>query len=63
MVVGGNDSPAFKEQAEKYVGELEGRGGQVAYTVQPGEDHFSLVERLMEEEYSLTQQILDFIGG
>ena len=61
VVVGENDSPAFKEQAEKYVGELEGRGGQVAYTVQPGEDHFSLVERLMEEEYSLTQQCKDFM--
>eukprot|EP00092_Neocalanus_flemingeri_P082997 GFUD01104109.1.p1 GENE.GFUD01104109.1~~GFUD01104109.1.p1 ORF type:complete len:294 (+),score=106.62 GFUD01104109.1:76-957(+) len=62
VVVGENDSPAFKEQAEKYVGELEGRGCQVAFTVQPSEDHFSLVERLMEDQYSLTLQVLAFIN-
>jgi len=61
VVVGENDSPAFKQQAEQYVEQLENRCGQVVYKVQTGEDHFSLVERLMEERYSLTQQILAFM--
>jgi len=61
VVVGENDSPAFMQQAEQYVEELRTRGFRVAFTVQEEEDHFSLVERLMDVNYSLTKQILDFM--
>ena len=61
VVVGENDSPAFMQQAELYVGELRARGFMVTLTVKKGEDHFSLVERLMDVDYSLTQQIIDFM--
>jgi len=61
VVVGENDSPAFRQQAEQYVGELKARGFMVTLTVKKGEDHFSLVERLMDVDYSLTRQIIDFI--
>jgi len=61
VVVGENDSPAFKLQAEQYVEELQKRGCQVSHSVQEKEDHFSLVERLMEGDYSLTQQMLAFM--
>jgi len=62
VVVGENDSPAFKLQAEQYVEQLRCRGFQVTHSVQEKEDHFSLVERLMEEDYSLTEQIIDMLG-
>jgi len=62
VVVGEHDSPAFKQQAEDYADQLRLRGCQVVNWVQKSEDHFSLVERLSQEDYSLTDQMITMIS-
>ena len=57
------DSPAFQQQAVRYGAALVKQGLEVRMVTVPEEDHFSLVERLMEDEYSLTKDILDWLRG
>ena len=61
VVVGQHDSPAFKEQARQYTDLLRARQVKVILTEQGGEDHFSLVEKLKDEDYTLTREIIDFM--
>ena len=48
-------------QARQYHDLLTGAGLIVRLSEQQGEDHFSLVEKLKDEEYSLTREIIDFM--
>ena len=62
VVVGEHDSPAFKQQARQYTEMMRARGVKARLVEQLGEDHFSVVERLKSEEYSLTEEILKFMN-
>ena len=61
VVVGEHDSPAFKEQARSYSDLLSTHAIQARLTEQKGEDHFSLVEKLKDEDYQLSQEIINFM--
>jgi len=62
VVVGEHDSPAFHEQAKQYGQLLRKHGLTVIEKTVEGEDHFSLVERLIESDYSLTKDILTTVN-
>ena len=62
VVVGEHDSPAFRQQAEQYRDQLSARGVPVTFTTQGGEDHFSLVEKLKDDDYALSKQIIEFMN-
>ena len=62
VVVGEHDSPAFRQQAEQYRDQLRARGVPVTFTLQGGEDHFSLVEKLKDDDYALSKQIIEFMN-
>lgn len=61
IVVGENDSPAFKSQAKDYYEKLLRNKFDVIMTEQEKEDHFSLVEKLKDEEYSLSKAVIKFM--
>ena len=61
IVVGENDSPAFKTQAREYFEKLLSNKFIVTMTEQEIEDHFSLVEKLKDEDYSLSKAIINFM--
>ena len=61
VVVGEHDSPAFKLQARTYTELLRSHNIEARLSEQAGEDHFSLVEKLKDEDYELSQQIIDFM--
>ena len=61
IVVGENDSQAFKNQAKDYFNKLLSNKFNVIMTEQKIEDHFSLVEKLKDEEYSLSKAIINFM--
>ena len=61
IVVGENDSQAFKNQAKDYYNKLFSNKFNVSMTEQEIEDHFSLVEKLKDEEYSLSKAIINFM--
>ena len=63
IVVGENDSPAFKSQAKDYYEKLVQNKFNVTMTEQEIEDHFSLVEKLKDQEYSLSKAIINFMRG
>ena len=63
IVVGENDSPAFKSQAKDYYEKLTRNKLNVIMTEQKMEDHFSLVEKLKDEEYSLSKAVINFMRG
>ena len=48
-------------QAKQYYDLLTGAGLEVRFSEQQGEDHFSLVEKLKDEEYSLSREVIDFM--
>ena len=61
VVVGEHDSPAFKQQARSYTELLKANNIQASLREERGEDHFSLVEKLKDEDYELTQEIINFM--
>ena len=61
VVVGEHDSPAFKQQARRYTELLNSHNIQARLSEQRGEDHFSLVEKLKDEDYELSQEIINFM--
>ena len=63
IVVGENDSPAFKSQAKDYYEKLVQNKFNVTMAEQKIEDHFSLVEKLKDQEYSLSTAIINFMRG
>ena len=63
IVVGENDSPAFKSQAKDYYEKLVQNKFNVIMSEQEIEDHFSLVEKLKDQEYSLSKAIINFMRG
>ena len=63
IVVGENDSPAFKSQAKDYYEKLVQNKFNVIMSEQEIEDHFSLVEKLKDQEYSLSTAIINFMRG
>ena len=61
VVVGEHDSPAFKQQARHYTELLNSHNIRASLREERGEDHFSLVEKLKDEDYQLTQEIINFM--
>ena len=61
IVVAENDSPAFKSQAKQYFEKLVANKFKVEMSEQKIEDHFSLVEKLKDKEYTLTKAIIKFM--
>uniref|UniRef100_A0A023F6Q9 Putative kynurenine formamidase n=2 Tax=Triatoma infestans TaxID=30076 RepID=A0A023F6Q9_TRIIF len=60
-VVAQYDSPAFKEQTTVYCEKLKKVNIHVQYCQVPEVDHFDIVERLHDETYVLSQQIISLI--
>ena len=61
MVVGENDSPAFQKQCQQYSDLLRSIKIDVVSRTEKNEDHFSLVEKLKEEDYQLSKEMLYFM--
>jgi len=61
MVVGENDSPAFQRQCQQYSDLLRCNKIDVVTRTEKDEDHFSLVEKLKEDSYQLSKEILYFM--
>lgn len=61
LIDGEQESPEFKKQRDQYCKVLSSYGINFIHHEIPDEDHFTLVERLSEETYTLTQIIIDFI--
>uniref|UniRef100_A0A224XKW5 Putative kynurenine formamidase n=1 Tax=Panstrongylus lignarius TaxID=156445 RepID=A0A224XKW5_9HEMI len=60
-VVAQYDSPAFKEQSTMYFEKLKKVNINVQYHQVPEVDHFDIIERLHDETYVLSQQIISLI--
>ncbi|XP_076317835.1 kynurenine formamidase-like [Tachypleus tridentatus] len=58
VIVADNDPPSFKLQAEQYVKGLQSNGVSVEYQMIPENDHFSIVERLNDPNFSLTKELI-----
>lgn len=61
VVVAEHDSPAFKMQSQKYEEILRTSGIKSEYFLIEGEDHFSCVEKLRENDYVLTKKIINMV--
>ncbi|XP_030758229.1 kynurenine formamidase-like [Sitophilus oryzae] len=61
VIVAEYDAPPFREQTEKFHKKLKESGFQSTYRLLKGDDHFTVIERLVDEEYDLTQLILSAI--
>ncbi|KAI1886460.1 hypothetical protein AGOR_G00195980 [Albula goreensis] len=57
-----NDSPDFRKQSEEYFKTLQSAGLKVTLEDVPDTDHFSIIERFVNEDYHLTQLLLKMIG-
>ena len=62
VVIGENDSPAFKEQGKRFCAKLQSNKINAFLHHQSLEDHFSLVEKLKDEKYELSIRIIKFMG-
>ncbi|KAK7118963.1 hypothetical protein R3I94_020969 [Phoxinus phoxinus] len=62
VAVAQNDSPEFRKQSEEYFKALESAGLAVSLEDVPDADHFSIIEQLADEHYSLTQLLLKMMG-
>lgn len=60
IVVAENESPAFKEQARELEEKLKKSGYMVQYIDIVNGDHFDVVEKLTEENFSLTKIVIAF---
>lgn len=75
MIVGENDSPAFKEQNQNFAEEIKNHlerkvpegtsdhGINITTTILPEVDHFNLVENLRNISYEIVQRILHVVNG
>ncbi|XP_038064044.1 kynurenine formamidase-like [Patiria miniata] len=61
-VCGEHDPPIFHQMMRDYTKELSKGGVDATCEVIPGLDHFELIERLSEAEYSLTQTVLGMMS-
>ncbi|KAG7153643.1 kynurenine formamidase-like isoform X2 [Homarus americanus] len=59
--VGQHDSPEFKRQSKEYCQACVEAGMRAECVVVEGMDHFSIVEDLAQEKFSLTQRIVSFV--
>ncbi|KAM4583876.1 kynurenine formamidase isoform 3-T3 [Odontesthes bonariensis] len=62
VAVAENDSPEFRKQSEEYCKTLEASGLNVTMEDVANTDHFSIIEKLVEEEYHLTKLLLEMMG-
>ena len=64
VAVGAHDSPAFKRQSRRFCETLQRHSdANATYIELDGEDHFTAMERMREEEYVLTERTRLLIGG
>ncbi|KAM4691645.1 kynurenine formamidase [Rhinophrynus dorsalis] len=61
IVVAEHDSPEFHRQSMEYFQSLQAMGLNVSFTQIDGTDHFDVIEKLYQEQYLLTQMILNMI--
>ncbi|XP_022106284.1 kynurenine formamidase-like isoform X2 [Acanthaster planci] len=61
-VYGEHDPPIFKQMSKDYTRKLANGGIDATYEEIPGMDHFELVERLVDPEYSLTKMLLQLMS-
>ncbi|KAM9769082.1 kynurenine formamidase isoform 2-T2 [Menidia menidia] len=62
VAVAQNDSPEFRKQSEEYHKTLEAAGLNVTLEDVENTDHFSIIEKLVEEDYHLTKLLLKMMG-
>ncbi|CAH2302197.1 kynurenine formamidase [Pelobates cultripes] len=61
IVVAEHDSPEFHRQSKDYFESLKAMDLSVCFKQIDDTDHFDVIERLLQEEYELTQMILEMI--
>lgn len=61
IAVGEHDPPEFHRQSKEYFEALKNAGLSICYEDVPGTDHFNIIEKLSEGDYSLTQMMLKMI--
>ncbi|KAJ1128809.1 hypothetical protein NDU88_007183 [Pleurodeles waltl] len=61
VAVAENDSLEFHRQSREYFQSLQELGLNTSFSVVANTDHFDVIERLCQEEYVLTQMILEVI--
>ncbi|XP_038633207.1 kynurenine formamidase isoform X4 [Scyliorhinus canicula] len=57
------DSDEFKKQSEEYYQAVKAAGLNVCFQNVPNTDHFDIIEKLVEENYELTQVLLKMMTG
>ncbi|XP_008629173.2 PREDICTED: kynurenine formamidase, partial [Corvus brachyrhynchos] len=62
MAVAQHDSPEFRRQSQEYSQALRAAGWSVSLLDLAGVDHFDIIEKLSEDNYILTQVILNMIS-
>ncbi|XP_072568026.1 kynurenine formamidase isoform X2 [Paramormyrops kingsleyae] len=62
VAVAQNDSPEFRKQSEDFCRALQSSGFRVTFEDVPDTDHFSIIERLVEPDYRLTQLLLKMMN-
>lgn len=60
--VGGDESPTLQKQSREFVAHLKQTKLQANYHLLDGLDHFSIVEKLSEINYEITQKIIGNIA-
>lgn len=56
--VGGDESPTIQRQSREFIAHLKQSKLQANFTLMDGLDHFSIVEKLSEVNYDITQKII-----
>ncbi|KAM6050813.1 kynurenine formamidase isoform 1-T1 [Chlamydotis macqueenii] len=62
VAVAQHDSPEFRRQSQEYSQALRAAGWSVSMLDLAGVDHFDIIEKLSEDNYVLTQVILNMIS-
>lgn len=62
VVTAEEDSPVFLDQNKSFYGKLKESGIKVEYRLLEQVDHFNAVEKMIEEDFEVTQMVLEEIG-
>lgn len=61
LLVGGNEQPELRRQAQEYTAAAQARGLPVSLTVLPGHHHFSILDELESPDGALTKAVVQMI--
>lgn len=62
IAVAEHDSPEFRRQSKDYYKSLKSMGLRATFEDVPNTDHFNILEKFVDHDYSLTQLLLKMMG-